>query len=235
MTPRSPRPSVGRPGSAFPCCAVGGRRGNRAGSPASDAAPPRRARTRQSWVFLRSDSRYQRCPTRPAEAGLPLAPENRASVQTLPGAPRRSVLVRSEHRIAQYGHAALVTRRDRIELDRLAARALEQADAVANQHRGNVDDDLVEESFLQALPGDVRAEDDNVPLAGRLLGDGHRLLDVDVQKAPGDALDDRRVGRRIVSKHEERSLEGAEVEPWLQAGPPNLRSATDQQRSRRRE
>ena len=47
-----------------------------------------------------------------------------------------------------------------------------------------MDDDLVEESILQALPGDVRAEDDNVAVAGRLLGDGHRLLDADVQETP---------------------------------------------------
>ena len=58
-------------------------------------------------------------------------------------------------------------------------------------HRGNVDDDLVEEPVLQALPGDVRAEDDNVAVARGVLGGSRRLRDVDVQKAPGDALDDR--------------------------------------------
>jgi integrase/recombinase XerD len=40
------------------------------------------------------------------------------------------------------------------------------------------------------LAGDIRAEDDNVAVPGRLTGDGHRLLHIDVQKPPGDTLDD---------------------------------------------
>ena len=118
-----------------------------------------------------------------------------------------------------------------IELDRLVASTLEQADAVTGQDGSNVDDDLVEESVLQALPGDVRAEDDNVAVAGRLLGDGHRLLDADVQETSGDALDDGRIGRRVVSRHEERSSERAAIEPGLQAIPYVLRSAADEERA----
>jgi hypothetical protein len=43
--PRSLPPSAGRPDTVLPCCAVGDRRGSRAGSPATAAAPPRRERT----------------------------------------------------------------------------------------------------------------------------------------------------------------------------------------------
>ena len=57
-----------------------------------------------------------------------------------------------------------------------------------------MDDDLVQESLLQTLAGDVRAEDDNIAAIGSLLRDGHGLLDADVHETPGNALDDWRDG-----------------------------------------
>ena len=68
-------------------------------------------------------------------------------------------------------------------------------------------------------------------VAGRLLGDGHRLLNADVQEPSGDALDDGRIPRWVVSQHEERSSERAAIEPWLQAILYVLRSAADEERA----
>jgi hypothetical protein len=60
-------------------CAVVGRRGSRAGSPASGAAP--RHPTARSSDLLRSESRYRSCPTRPSKTGLLLALADRASAR----------------------------------------------------------------------------------------------------------------------------------------------------------
>jgi hypothetical protein len=67
-------------GSGCPCCAAGGRRGSRARSPASGAAPPHP--TVRSSDLLRSDSRYPSCRTRPTDTGqLLLTLANRASAR----------------------------------------------------------------------------------------------------------------------------------------------------------
>ena len=74
--PRSHRPWVGRPGSGCPCSAADGRRDSRAWSPASDAGPPRRARTWWSSDLLGSDSKYGAAlhHHRPASYRLPARP-----------------------------------------------------------------------------------------------------------------------------------------------------------------
>jgi hypothetical protein len=54
-----------------------------------------------------------------------------------------------------------------------------------------------------------------------------------MREASGDALDDRRVRRRIVSQHKERASVGAAVEPGLEAILYILRSAADEKRSDR--
>ena len=79
------------------------------------------------------------------------------------------------------------------------------------------------------------AQDDNVAVAGGLLGDRYRFLDADVHKTSRHTLDDGRLARRVVSQHEERPSEGAAVEPGLQAVLYVLRSAADQERSRGRD
>jgi hypothetical protein len=96
-----------------------------------------------------------------------------------------------------------------------------------------VHDDLVEKARLEALPGDVRAENGDITAASRLFRDVHGLLDADVEELPGDALDNRRLGGRIVAKHEERTAEGAAVEPWLQSVFNVLGPSADQQSARR--
>jgi len=67
------------------------------------------------------------------------------------------------------------------------------------------------------------------------LGDRYGLPDAGVQTAPGDTLDHRRVGRRIVSQDEERSAERAAIEPWLETILHVLRSPARQERSSRGE
>ena len=72
----------------------GGQRGSRAGSPASGAGPPHRARTWWSWDLLGSDSGYGRCPTPAPTAALPLAAADRASARAQAAASRRPSLGR---------------------------------------------------------------------------------------------------------------------------------------------
>jgi hypothetical protein len=50
----------------------------------------------------------------------------------------------SSDRVAQHCHLTLLRGRDRFELHRRAAGAFEEADAVADEDRGDVHDDLVE-------------------------------------------------------------------------------------------
>ena len=45
------------------------------------------------------------------------------------------------------------------------------ADATSNQNWSKVNDDLVQQSCLQTLPGDVRAEHDDIGFPSRVLGD----------------------------------------------------------------
>ncbi len=68
-------------GGGVPCCGVDDRRGSRAGSRASGAGPPRRARAPRSWRPPWIGGRYRRCPTRPTAATLPLASRNQASAR----------------------------------------------------------------------------------------------------------------------------------------------------------
>lgn len=119
-----------------------------------------------------------------------------------------------------------------LELDCAPARALEEPDAVADEDRGDVDDDLIEKAGLESLPGDVRAENDHVGAPGRLLGERYRPLDRDVDELAGDALDHGRLGGRVVTKNEERPTKGAAIEPRLQPILDVLRPPTDQQGSR---
>src|SRR5262245_57928394 len=116
------------------------------------------------------------------------------AVATTTAAPSESLW--PPDRIAEHCRAALVDRRDRLEPDDSAIRSFEQTDTVSDQDRCDVDDDLVEEVMFEDLPGDVRAEQDNVAIAGRVLCDRHGVLYVEVQELSGDALDDRRLGRR---------------------------------------
>jgi hypothetical protein len=88
---------------------------SRAGSPASGAGPPHRARTWWSWDLLGSDSGYGRCPTPPAQTSLPLALVDRASARAQAAASRRPSLVhsgspaalRSRFRVCLYAVARL--------------------------------------------------------------------------------------------------------------------------------
>jgi hypothetical protein len=57
------------------------------------------------------------------------------------------------------------------------ARNLEQVDAVAEQDRGEVDDDLVEKALLKTLPGDAGPEQSDAPAFGRILRSRHRRID----------------------------------------------------------
>ena len=75
---------------------------------------------------------------------------------------------------------------------------LVEPDAFADEHRGDVHDDLVEKARLETLTRDVRAEDDDVAPVGRFSGNRHRLLDVNVKEAAADPLYNGRLGRRVV-------------------------------------
>jgi hypothetical protein len=61
----------------------------------------------------------------------------------------------------------------------------------------------------------------------------HRVLDTDVDEFAGDALQDGRLGGRIVAQDEERAGQGAAVEARLQPIFNVLRAPADQQRSGR--
>jgi len=58
-----------------------------------------------------------------------------------------------------------------------AARNLEQVDAIAEQDRGEVDDDLIEKAVLKTLPGDAGAEQPDAPALGRILRSRYRRID----------------------------------------------------------
>ena len=137
--------------------------------------------------------------------------------------------------VTQGGRLTLRGRRDPFEPHRLAPRALEEADAIAEENRGDVDDDLVQEPRLETLPSDVRAKHDHVASVRRLLGDPRRLFDADVQEAACYPLHDRRLGGQVVAEHEERAAEGAAVEARLITVLNVLRSPADEQCSRRAE
>jgi hypothetical protein len=92
----------------------------------------------------------------------------------------------SPDRVAQHRDLTLVRRGDSLELDRRAAGAFEQSDAVADEHRGALHDDLVEKVGLETLARDVGAQDDDVAAFGRLLGELYGLLDRDVEELAGD-------------------------------------------------
>ena len=80
---------------------------------------------------------------------------------------------RSLDRVAQNRRLTSAGRGDGLELHRGAA-AVEQPDAVADEHGGDVDDDLVEEPGLEALARDVRAKDDDVVAFGCAFAIAHR-------------------------------------------------------------
>src|SRR5215475_7359946 len=120
--------------------------------------------------------------------------------------------------------------RDRIESDRSATGALKQADAVADEDRSDMHDDLVQKPGLESLPGDIGAQDDYIRTIGGLLGKCHRLLDTHVDELAGHALHDRGLRRRVVAQHEERPAKGASVEARLQAILDILRAPANQQR-----
>ena len=87
-------------------------------------------------------------------------------------------------RVAQHCGLAFLQGGDSLELDRRAAGAFEESDAVADEDWGDVDDDFVEEARLENLPGDGRAQDDHVGAPSRILGDRYRVLDWDVDDWP---------------------------------------------------
>src|SRR3712207_186757 len=90
------------------------------------------------------------------------------------------------------GQLSVLGDRGALQLDRRAARAAEERDAVPEQHGCDVHEDLVDQVRLEALPGDVGAEENDVAVLGRALRDRHRLLDRDVEEATRDSLDDGR-------------------------------------------
>ncbi|MDB5058454.1 MAG: hypothetical protein JWO59_1926 [Chloroflexi bacterium] len=83
------------------------------------------------------------------------------------------------------------------ELDGRPARVIEQPDAVAEQHRHDAHEDLVDHSRLEALPGDLGADDVDVLVARGGFGRG---------ESAGEVTDEggtrhRRVGG-VVGEHE---------------------------------
>jgi transposase len=63
-------------------------------------------------------------------------------------------------------------------VDPYLAETTEEPDAVTEQDRREVNDDLVDEPFVDALPGDVGADHDDVLAVGSRDGLRHGLLDV---------------------------------------------------------
>src|SRR5215217_2655621 len=107
----------------------------------------------------------------------------------------------SEHAEAQGRELARVLERGALEADR---GAVGQAHAGAQQHGGDVHDDLVEQPALEALPREAGAEDLEVAaLAGGRARRRHGGVD-----AVGEERDARVLGvlRRPVGEHEDRSL-----------------------------
>ena len=82
--------------------------------------------------------------------------------------------------VAQHRGLALLVGRDRLESDRSAANALEEANALTDKDRSDMHDDLVQKPGLEALPGDVGAQDDDVRAIGSRLGKRHRLLNAHI-------------------------------------------------------
>ena len=82
-----------------------------------------------------------------------------------------------------------------------AARVVEHAHPVAEQHRGEEHQDLVEQTSLDALLGDIRAEDVDVPVPGGLLGLGDGGVQVTDERDVGGWL-----GRWLVGEDEHRPV-----------------------------
>src|SRR5262245_46857720 len=102
-------------------------------------------------------------------------------------------------RVAQHSRLALGHRRDRLKPDRRAARALEEAHTVAEEHRCDVHEDLVQEPGFEALSRDVGTEHAHVEAAGRRAGNRYSLLNGGVEEPAGYALNDGGLVRWVVA------------------------------------
>ena len=96
-------------------------------------------------------------------------------------------------------------------------------------------DDLVEEVGSEALPGDVRAEDDHVAALGCTFRNGHRFVDPNVDESTRHPLHNGRRRRWLMAQYEERTTKGTAVEPGMQPVFNILRSSADKQRAGRSE
>jgi hypothetical protein len=105
---------------------------------------------------------------------------------------------------AQIGDLARIVAAGLTQLDGCGLCSAEQPDAVAQQHRHQVDEDLIHEPRADALSRKVSPENPDVLGTCRLLGGGDGLLDADGQER--DA-----VGSLPwpVSEHEDRPQPGA--------------------------
>src|SRR5919109_4074122 len=83
---------------------------------------------------------------------------------------------RLSYREAECRQLTALPHRGPLELDRCATGSAEETNAVAEQDRADMHENLVDQVGLEALPGDVGAEHHHVAVVRRSLRDRHGLL-----------------------------------------------------------